>query len=167
MYEGQVLSWFCYKIYEKCMMPSLKLFLDDRTMSAAQQASGQLLTCFVFFLLRLPRTPDWANIWYLLLLLLRSHFSHAQFFATQWTVACQAPLSMGFSQQEYWSGLPCPPPGDRPNPGIKHASHGLLHCRQILYCWATGKAQIYNGEQQISACSDWNQGRVCCIRSVT
>ena len=34
---------------------------------------------------------------------------------TLWTAACQAPLSMGFSRQEYWSGLPCPPPGDLPN----------------------------------------------------
>ena len=39
--------------------------------------------------------------------------------ATPWTVALQAPLSMGFSRQEYWSGLPCPPPGDLPNPGIQ------------------------------------------------
>ena len=38
------------------------------------------------------------------------------------TVACQAPLSTGFSRQEYWSGLPCPPPGDLPNPGIKPTS---------------------------------------------
>ena len=37
--------------------------------------------------------------------------SHVQLFATLWTIAHQAPLSMGFSQQEYWSGLPCPPPG--------------------------------------------------------
>ena len=43
-------------------------------------------------------------------------------FATLWTVACQPPLSIGFSRQEYWSGLPCPPPGDLPNPGIKPAS---------------------------------------------
>ena len=42
--------------------------------------------------------------------------------ATPWTVAHQAPLSMGFSRQEYWSGLPCPPPGDLPDPGIKPAS---------------------------------------------
>ena len=40
-------------------------------------------------------------------------------FSTLWTAAHQAPLSMGFSRQEYWSGLPCPPPGDLPNPGIK------------------------------------------------
>ena len=42
--------------------------------------------------------------------------------ATPWTVACQAPLSMGFSRQEYWSGLPFPPPGDLPNPGTKPGS---------------------------------------------
>ena len=48
-----------------------------------------------------------------------SHFSCALLFATPWTVASQAPLSMGFSRQEYWSGLPRPPPGDLPNPGIK------------------------------------------------
>ena len=41
---------------------------------------------------------------------------------TLWTVARQAPLSMGVSRQEYWSGLPCPPPGDLPDPGIKPAS---------------------------------------------
>ena len=51
-----------------------------------------------------------------------SHFSHVQLFATPWTIAHQAPLSMGFSKQEYWSGFPCPPPGDLPNPGIKPVS---------------------------------------------
>ena len=45
--------------------------------------------------------------------------------AASWTLAHQAPLSMGFSRQEYWSGLPCPPPGDRPNPGIQPASPAL------------------------------------------
>ena len=40
-------------------------------------------------------------------------------FATAWTVACQAPLWMGFPRQEYWSGLPCSPPGDLPNQGIE------------------------------------------------
>ena len=42
--------------------------------------------------------------------------------ATPWTIAHQAPLSMGFSRQEYWSGLPFPPPGDLPHPGIKPMS---------------------------------------------
>ena len=45
--------------------------------------------------------------------------SRAGLFATPWTVACQASLSMGFSRQEYWSGLPFPSPGALPNPGIK------------------------------------------------
>ena len=51
-------------------------------------------------------------------------FSSVQLCATLWTVACQVPLSMGFSRQEYWSGLPCPPPGNLPDPGIKPASFG-------------------------------------------
>ena len=46
-------------------------------------------------------------------------------FATLWTVAHQAPLSMGFSRQEYWSGLPFPSPGDLPNPGIEPGSPAL------------------------------------------
>ena len=48
--------------------------------------------------------------------------SHVQLFPIPWTVACQAPLSMGFSRQEYWNGLPLPPPGDLPDPGIKRSS---------------------------------------------
>ena len=51
-----------------------------------------------------------------------SHFSRVLLFAAPWDVACPAPLSMGFSRQEYWSGLPCRPPGDLPNPGIQSAS---------------------------------------------
>ena len=47
-----------------------------------------------------------------------SRFSCVRLFATPWTVALQAPLSMGFSRQEYWSGLPCPPPGDIPDPAL-------------------------------------------------
>ena len=47
------------------------------------------------------------------------YVSHVQFFVTPWTAACQAPLSLGFPRQEYWSGLPCPPPEDLPNSGIK------------------------------------------------
>ena len=47
-----------------------------------------------------------------------SRFSHVQLFVTPWTVACQAPLSVDFSRQEYWSGLPFQSPGDLPNPGI-------------------------------------------------
>ena len=51
-----------------------------------------------------------------------SHFGCVRPFGTLWTVALQAPLSMGFSRQECWSGLPCPPPGHLPDPGIEPAS---------------------------------------------
>ena len=51
--------------------------------------------------------------------------------ATSWTAACQAPLSMGVSRQESWRGLPCPPLGDLPDPGIEPRSP---HCRWIPYC---------------------------------
>ena len=56
--------------------------------------------------------------------------SHVRLSATPWAVACQAPLSMEFSGQEYWSGSPFPSPGDFPKPRIEL---GLLHCRHILY----------------------------------
>ena len=48
-----------------------------------------------------------------------SHFGHAKLFVSVWTIARQAPLSMGFSRQEYWSGLPFPSPKDLSDPGIK------------------------------------------------
>ena len=51
--------------------------------------------------------------------------SHARLFVNPWTVACLAPLSMGFSRQEYWSGLPFPSPGDLPDPGIQPGSPAL------------------------------------------
>ena len=51
-----------------------------------------------------------------------SHLSHVQLFATLWIVACQTPLSMGFSRQEYWSGLPFPSPGDLPDRLIENRS---------------------------------------------
>ena len=51
-----------------------------------------------------------------------SRFSHVQLFVTPWTVAHQAPLFMEFPMQEYWSGLPVPPPGNIPNPGMEPMS---------------------------------------------
>ena len=59
----------------------------------------------------------WITIVYML-----SCFSHVWLFVTPWTIAHQAPLFMGFSRQDYWSGLPFPPPGDLPSPGIKPES---------------------------------------------
>ena len=52
-------------------------------------------------------------------------FSHIQLFVTSWTIAYQAPLSMGFSRQEYWSGLPLPSPRNLPDPGIEPGSPTL------------------------------------------
>ena len=51
-----------------------------------------------------------------------SNFSHVRLCVTRWTVAHQAPLSMGFPRQEYWNGLLCPPLGDLPDPGIEPMS---------------------------------------------
>ena len=71
---------------------------------------------------------------------------------TPWTAAFQAPLSMGFSRQEYWSGLPLPSPGDLPNPGIKPGSAALQadslpseppgkpqnsYLLDLIWCWGT------------------------------
>ena len=55
---------------------------------------------------------------------LLSCFSRVQLSVTPWTVARQAPLSLGFPRQEYWRGLPFPPPGDLPDPEIEHTSPG-------------------------------------------
>ena len=62
-----------------------------------------------------------------------SHFSRVQLFTASWTVAHQAALSMGFSRQEYWSQLPCPPSGDLPDPGIKLTAHVSCTGRRVLY----------------------------------
>ena len=64
-----------------------------------------------------------------------SHFSHVRLLATLWTVAHQDPLSMEFSRQEYWSGLPFPTPGDLPDPGIEPESRKSPASagREVLY----------------------------------
>ena len=63
--------------------------------------------------------------------LMLSRFSHIQLFVTPWTVAQQVPLSMGFSRQEYWSVLPCPPPRDLPK---------VQKARGTQYSWVGMKA---------------------------
>ena len=84
-----------------------------------------------------------------------SILSHVHLFLTSWTVACQAPLFLGFSKQGYWSRLPFPPPGDLPNTGIKPASPTfpvggtislLHHLRSPVTCSTQG----------IFSCSMWN-----------
>ena len=73
--------------------------------------------------------------------------SGAEFFATPWTIANQAPLSMEFPRQEYWSGLPFPIPGDLSNPGIEPVSlvSPALAGGWILYQCAPCKAPICVG----------------------
>ena len=64
-------------------------------------------------------------------------------FETLWTVAHQAPLSMGFPRQEYWSGLPFPSPGELPNPGIEPMSP---QGQAFHHCGSTG---LYNKRQTV------------------
>ena len=71
-------------------------------------------------------------------------------FVTPWTAALQAPLSMGFSRQECWSGLPFPPPGIFPTQTSSQCLLHLLHCRRILYCQATGEAIVEAQFERIS-----------------
>ena len=73
-------------------------------------------------------------------------FRHNGFFETLWTIACQATLSMGFSRQEYWSGLLCPPLRVLPDPGIKPASPALQMDSLLLS--HQGSPQSYHSIQQ-------------------
>ena len=85
----------------------------------------QKFLCTVFFYVRVFADILLCDIQLLWCACMLSHFSHVQLFVTLWTVASQAPLSMGFSRQEYWSGLPCPRPGVFPTqrPYLLHLLH--------------------------------------------
>ena len=73
-----------------------------------------------------------------------------------WTVAPQAPLSMGFSRNKYWSGLPCPFPGDLPHPGIKPSKSHYVSCvgRWFFFTWEALENTI-NGNISIFKCFQW------------
>ena len=86
-----------------------------------------------------------------MLLLLLSCFSHVKLCVTLWTAAHQAPLSMEFSRQEYWSGLPFPSTGDPPNPGIELGSPALQ--AESLPSEPLGKP-IQSGENQTMQLSE-------------
>ena len=75
-------------------------------------------------------------------------------FATPWTVACQAPLSMGFSRQEYWSEWPFPSPGDLPNPGIKPRSPALQADSLPTELQFTGRLQSLWSQKSQTRLSD-------------
>ena len=70
---------------------------------------------------------------------------HVQFFGTPWTVAPQAPVSMGFSRQEYCNGLPCPSPEDLPNPGTEPTSLMSPALARVLFTTsATWEGQTFS-----------------------
>ena len=70
----------------------------------------------------MARFPSFSCLNNILSVCMLSHLSLVQLFVTMWTIAHQAPLSLGFPWQEYWSGMPCPPPGDLPDPWIEPVS---------------------------------------------
>ena len=82
--------------------------------------------------------------------------SHVWLFSTPWTVVCQAPLSMGFSRQEYWSGLPCPPPGDLSDPGIE-PSFNCLQCRSCRFFTAEPPGFTIPRERGAKYLVSWKQ----------
>ena len=84
-----------------------------------------------------------------------SHISQVWLFATLWTMAHQAPSSMGFSRQEYWSGLPCPPPGDLPDPGIEPISLCLLHWQAGFFLPLSPSGNPWNEHIAYNNCSSY------------
>ena len=80
---------------------------------------------------------------------LPNHFSHVQLFATLWIVGHQAPLSMGFSRQEYWSGLPWPPPGNLPDPGIQPSSLMSPALAEGFFTTSTTWDNLLQGQSQL------------------
>ena len=101
-----------------------------------QISSSLFLNCFSWVSYSLGLYTISLNLWITCRARAR-HFSCVLLFVTPWTVACQAPLSMGFPRQEYWDGLPFPSPEDLPNPGIKPTSPALVE--------ADGKGQFLVG----------------------
>ena len=99
------------------------------------QMSGMItVAIFYNFWTLLPRCHTQCIIYIVCML---SHFSRVWLFVTLCTIASQAPLSRGFSRQGYWSGLPCPPPGDLPDPEIKPTSLTPLALAGVFFAMST------------------------------
>ena len=99
---------------------------------------GEKLSLRLKFLLS---SGDLSIKWFYCLSMYACALSHVRLFSTLWTIARQAPLSMGLPRQEYWSRLPFPTPGDLPNPGIEPASPALAG--RFFTSWATREAQVF------------------------
>ena len=94
----------------------LKFLFLSRSLFICCRISQRLVLCslvfklFFLFWATLPLESEKVKV---------KSLSHVQLFETSWTVTCKSPPSMGFSRQDYWSGLPFPSPGDLPDPGIE------------------------------------------------
>ena len=95
-----------------------------RLSSSSSSVENYLCFSLIFFLM-------FQKTGYLLL----CHFTGVRLFATLWAVACQAPLSMGFSSQEYWSVLPCPPPGEFSRPRDRTHIFYVSCTGRLVLCW--------------------------------
>ena len=119
------LTW-CFWIINFYCLPSWNLFSSGFHDTVLSWFTSYFCGCSLSFTFFFPnpkyQCSQEALSVFLLCACMLSHFSRVWLFVTLWTIAHQVPLSMGFSRQEYWSGLPCSPPGDLPNPGIKSAS---------------------------------------------
>ena len=97
--------------------------------------------CKMNNVLELESGDSWPAVWLCLVPLncmlscVLRRASHSRLFVTPRTAARQAPPSLGFSRQESWGGLPCPPPGDLPDPGTGPVSLCLPHWQAALYHW--------------------------------
>ena len=109
----------------------------EKQMSQPQKTWSKLITTFCLRMLA-DRKERKVKV---------KSLSHVQLFATLWTVAHQAPLSMGFTRQEYWSGVPFPSPGDLPDPGIEPWPPALQ--ADALPCEPPGKPTGWHGSDQI------------------
>ena len=132
---------FCFFLFSSYQEWYLQLSLAivqelwrDRKMS--QNYVYRLLTVYSIIYLAILHFIKYSTC-------LLSHFSCVWLFATPWIVACQAPLSMGFCRQEYWRGVPCPPPGDHPDSGIEPMSFTSPTLAAAFFTTAsTWKAQL-------------------------
>ena len=99
-----------------------------------------------------------------------SHSVVSDSFATPWTVAHQAPLSMGFSRQEYWSRLPCPSPGNLLNPGIESVSfespHWQADCLWLGHLGSLWSSQIKKKERKKKRKRDRRRLLSCRVRGI-
>ena len=125
-----------FRVYHKGIRLYIHMYLSfskffshvcyDRILSRVPCAIQQVLAIYLLTIEKVDETKSWLfekinKIGKPLKVKVKS-LSRVRLFATPWTVAYQAPLSMGFSRQWSWSGLPFPSPGDLPNPGIEPGS---------------------------------------------